>query len=259
MFRKAKFGTNFAVIGVENQKQTHYLMPLRCMEYDLKEYQRQETELRKRLKEKTESGERISDAEFLSKVLKDAKLQPCLTFVLYYGDDWDGSMSLHGLMDFTHMPETIRNMVNDYKLNVLDIKRLESTEMYHTDLRQVFDFIRYSKDKNKLKELVERDTAYANLDEDAYDVIAAFTKSEELVRLKETYRKGEKQDMCQALKDWAAEERSEGKLEGKIEGKIEGRMISLRAIMENLGLSLEKAMDVLNIPLEEREQYIAGI
>ena len=61
--------------------------------------------------------------------------------------------------------------------------------------------------------------------------------------------------MCQALKDWAAEERSEG----KIEGKIEGRMISLRATMENLGLSLEKAMDVLNIPLEEREQYIAGV
>ena len=53
--------------------------------------------------------------------------------------------------------------------------------------------------------------------------------------------------MCQALKDWAAEERNEG--------KREGRMISLRAIMENLGLSLEKAMDVLNIPLEEREQY----
>ena len=109
------------------------------------------------------------------------------------------------------------------------------------------DFIRYSKDKNKLKELLETDASYANLDEDAYDVIAAFTKSEELMRLKEKNREGEKQDMCQALKDWAAEERREGKLE------------SLRAIMENLGFSLERAMDVLNIPMEDRAQYIANI
>ena len=61
--------------------------------------------------------------------------------------------------------------------------------------------------------------------------------------------------MCQALKDWAAEERSEGRLEGK----IETTRASLRAIMGNLGFSLERAMDVLNIPKEERAQYIAEI
>lgn len=95
--------------------------------------------------------------------------------------------------------------------------------------------------------MLETDENYANLDEDAYDVIAAFTKSEELMRLKEKNREGEKQDMCQALKEWAAEERREGKLE------------SLRAIMENLGFSIERAMDVLNIPMEDRAQYIANI
>jgi len=49
LFRKASFGANFAVIGVENQRQVHYLMPVRCMEYDLKEYQRQEVEQKKAL------------------------------------------------------------------------------------------------------------------------------------------------------------------------------------------------------------------
>lgn len=247
LFRRASFGTNFAVIGVENQKQTHYLMPLRCMEYDLKEYQRQEVAVRKYVEKKTASGDMISSEEFLSRFPEWGKLHPCITIVLYYGEGWKGSTDLHGLMDFKNIPEELQGMVNNYKLNLLNIKELESTEMYHSDLRQVFDFIRYSKDKEKLKELLETDENYANLDEDAYDVIAAFTKSEELMRLKEKNREGEKQDMCQALKEWAAEERREGKLE------------SLRAIMENLGFSLERAMDVLNIPMEDRAQYIANI
>jgi len=57
--------------------------------------------------------------------------------------------------------------------------------------------------------------------------------------------------MCKALKDWAEEERREGKLEE--------RVYSLRALMSNLGLTLEKAMDALNIPPEERAQCIAEI
>ena len=190
---------------------------------------------------------------------KNIRLHPCITFVLYYGDAWDGSTDLHGLINFDGMPEALRDTVNNYKLNLLDIKKVKNTEVYCTDLRQVFDFIRFSKEKEKLKQLIETDGAYKNLAEEAYDVIALFTKSEELVKLKEKNRKGEKQDMCQGLKDWAAEERREGRLEGKIEGKIETTLASLRAIMGNLGFSLERAMDVLNIPKEERAQYIAEI
>lgn len=50
--------------------------------------------------------------------------------------------------------------------------------------------------------------------------------------------------MCKALQDWAAEERMKEKLE------------NLRAIINNLKLSAEKAMEVLNIPPEEREKYL---
>lgn len=251
LLRKTQFGTNFAVVGAENQKQVHYLMTLRCMEYDLKEYQRQETELKVEFARIISKSRRISDAEFLSRVSKEARLHPCITLVLYFGDEWDGYKELHELIDFADMPDALRNMVNNYRLNLIDVKRLESTKMYHSDLRQVFDFIRFSEDKCKLKELVESDRAYAELAEDAYDVIALFTNSEELIRRKESYRKGDKQDMCKALKDWAEEERREGKLEE--------RVYSLRALMSNLGLTLEKAMDALNIPPEERAQCIAEI
>ena len=32
---------NYIVVGIEEQEYTHYLMPVRCMEYDLREYERQ--------------------------------------------------------------------------------------------------------------------------------------------------------------------------------------------------------------------------
>ena len=206
LFRKASFGANFAVIGIENQAQVHYLMPVRCMEYDVKEYQRQEVE-------RSWAQEKPTDAEFLSGFPKDGKLHPCITIVLYYGDEWDGSTNLHDLLDFTGIPEELKSMVSNYKINLLDIKKLENTEVFHTDLKQVFDFIRCSKNKKKTQKLLATDPAYQSLSEDAYDVMAAFTKSKELMQLREK-QEGEKIDMCKALQDWAAEERKEGRKEG---------------------------------------------
>ncbi|MBP3578156.1 MAG: hypothetical protein J6K15_08615, partial [Lachnospiraceae bacterium] len=109
---------------------------------------------------------------------------------------------------------------------------------------------------------------------DAYDVMAAFVKSKTLVQLKET-EEGETIDMCKALQDWAARERREGRQEGRSEGILVGRnegilagrtegmleekLANLRAIMINLKLTADKAMDVLNVPQEERAQYAAKL
>jgi len=263
LFRRASFGANFAVIGVENQSQVHYLMPLRCLEYDLKEYQRQEVEHKNLLRQKKENGKKNSEAEFLSGITRECKLHPCITIVLYYGDDWDSSTDLHGMLDFAGIPEELRGMVSNYKINLLDIKKLKDTEMFHTDIRQVFDFIRCSKSKKKMKELIMEDAAYQNLPKDAYDVMAVFTRSEELMQIREK-QEGENLDMCQALKDWAAEERAEGRKEGRKEGitlgitqgMMEEKLKNLKAVMINLKFTAEKAMEVLNIPQEERMGYL---
>ena len=187
LFRKASFGANFAVVGIENQQQVHYLMPVRCMEYDVKEYQRQEVEQKRALKKAAEE-KGITGAEFLSEFPKEGRLHPCITIVLYYGDAWDGSADLHGLLDFTNIPEELCAMVNNYKLNLLDVKKLDKTDMFRTDLKQVLDAIRCAEDKEKLKELLRTDPAYKKLTEDAYGVIAAFTNAEELVQIKEKSR-----------------------------------------------------------------------
>lgn len=121
----------------------------------------------------------ISSAEFLSGFTKDSRLKPRMTLVLFYGECWDGSQKLHGILDFKDIPEKLRTMVNDYQIHLLEIRKLPDTGVFRTDLKQVFDFIRCSNDKEKLKELVEHDSAYRNKEEDAYEAVAAFTNGEE--------------------------------------------------------------------------------
>ena len=46
-----------------------------------------------------------------------------------------------------------------------------------------------------------------------------------------------------------------GRDEGRDEGRAEGLTSSIRHVMSNLGVPMEKAMDVLQIPLTERAKY----
>lgn len=72
--------------------------------------------------------------------------------------------------------------------------------------------VRYAEEPEKLKELIEQDKAYQNMEEDAYDMVAAYTHAEELVGMKSFYKKkGGKVDMCGAIAGLIAE----GKMEGK--------------------------------------------
>ena len=65
------------------------------------------------------------------------------------------------------------------------------------------------------------------------------------------------------LKDMAKENREEGREEGRKEGREEGReegsantlLANIRSIMQNLGISLEKALEVLNIPTSDYAKY----
>lgn len=60
VIRKAAFGVNFMVIGIENQEEVHYLMPLRCMSYDASEYERQAAVVGRQVRRRKD----ITSAEF---------------------------------------------------------------------------------------------------------------------------------------------------------------------------------------------------
>ena len=150
------------------------------------------------------------------------RLHPVITFILYSGEEpWDGPERLHDILDFTDIPDELREMTPDYKINVIEIRKLKDTSAFKTDIRQVFDFIRYSEDKDKLKDLVEKDDYYRNMEADAYDVVANYTKADDLITTKKYYeREDGKIDMCKAIKDLIADGREEGREKGKEETMI---------------------------------------
>ncbi|MBD5465092.1 MAG: transposase [Lachnospiraceae bacterium] len=243
LIRKAAFGMNFAVIGVESQTEVDYLMPLRVMSYDVGEYEQQAARSRKIVRRK----KGISRAEFLSGFTKESRLKPCMTLVLFYGECWDGSQKLHGILDFKDIPEKLRAMVNDYRIHLLEIRNLPDTEVFRTDLKQVFNFIRCSNDKEKLKELVEHDPVYKNMEEDAYEAAAAFTNGEELIDVMKFHKEGGKVNMCQALTALIAD--------GRMEGQTEEMIRIIRKMVEK-GLEVLDIAKLLDKPEEDTERMI---
>ncbi len=274
LIRRSCFGVNFAVVGVENQEAVHYLMPLRCAEYDVFEYRRQAKEIERQLAQdrkqerkcEAATSRSLTSAEYLSGFRRRDRLHPCITLVLFYGEDWDGSRDLYGLMDFTDIPPEFRSLVNNYRMNLLEVRKLSNTDMFHTDLKQVLDFIRYSKDKKKLRELVEQEKVYRHMDREAFDVAMTFTHSRELKAYRDKMENHEEDDldMCQAITEMLADEREEGRSEGielgrsqGIEmGRLEGMLHTLYNLVEQGLLTLRDAAMQARMPESE---FMAGM
>ena len=113
------FGVNFAIIGIENQEKNDYEMPLRTMQYDVNRYQKQAKIIKKEVRSNPTG---LTSGEFLYGFKKDSKLNPIITFVLYAGtEEWNGPISLHDMIDFTGLPESLKEMVSNYKVNIINI------------------------------------------------------------------------------------------------------------------------------------------
>ena len=63
--------------------------------------------------------------------------------------------------------------------------------------------------------------------------------------------------MMEERKEGFREGERQGLAKGKAEGKAEGMALSIRSMMEKLNFSMEKAMDILQIPAAERAKYAA--
>ena len=146
----------------------------------------------------------------------------------------------------------MKELVQNFKTHIVEVRKLKDTSVFRTDIRQVFDVIRCSEEPDKLKELVTGDSAYQNMEEDAYDMIAAYTNVEELISMKEYHRKkGGKVDMCGAIA---------GLIE---EGKIEGRLEGIKALIEtceefNVSKedTLERIKEKFSLSKENAETYL---
>ena len=239
LLRKTAFGMNFAIIGIENQDEIDYEFPLRNLHYEVNQYEKQAARIRREVKENAKG---LSAGEYLYRFKKESKLYPVLTFVLYTGEEpWDGPMSLSDILDFTDIPRELKDKVADYSINLVDIRRLEDTSVFQTDLKHVFDFIRCAEDKKKLVDLVNSEPYYRNMDEDALDVVSLYAKSKELIAMKKYMNEGGRWDVCKGIRDLMEDSKAEGREEG------------IRALV-NTCKSLDTSLEFVEEKLQEQFQ-----
>ena len=196
----------YVLLGIENQTEVHYAMPVRNMLYDALQYTRQVTMIadkHRAQKGKSEYGA-SNRAEFISGFHKNDKLLPVITLVLFFNaDEWDGPRSLMDMMEITN--PIIRRLVVDYPIYVIAPQSLKDSdfEKFRSSLREVMGCIKYSKDKRKLADFISNNPRM-NMELTAARVIEAINHVP--IKIEEGV---DRFDMCQAIEEMIEDGRKE--------------------------------------------------
>jgi hypothetical protein len=189
--KKAAYGVEFVVLGIESQKKIHYAMPLRTLLYDglgyLKEYQ-------EIVHARKQDHEKKTEDEFLSGMRKEDRLHPIISIVVYYSEKlWDGPLCLKDMI--VEMPEEIGQIFSDYKMNLLQVKDSDQYYFHNEDVRTVFDISReiFRGNFDAIAQKYNRD-----IDAELAAVIGKITDNTELLRGAE---EREVVNMCTSLEN----------------------------------------------------------
>ena len=212
--RKTAYGVDFIIWGLENQEKIHYAMPLRHMIGDSLIYLKEYNEIAaKNRKEKEYS---TSD-EFLSALKKDDRLHPVISLCIYYGEkEWDGPFNL---LDMLMIPEYLKPLVSDYKMNLVQVRQSENLCFQNQDISIVFDMIRsiYNKDYETFHEMYKDKIMSTELGLTVGSVVKSQAIINEVMKMEE---KRSEIDMCEALQRWYDEATQKGERTGQIRGTI---------------------------------------
>ena len=254
----------YLLLGVENQSDIHYAMPVRNMLYDALQYSAQvDTTAKAHKKAKREDKPTLG--EYLSGFYKSDRLIPVVTLVVYFGaKHWDGPMSLHEMM--TVQDEDILKYVTDYRINLVapEAMTMEDADKLCTDLKEVMLFVKYSEDKDKLSDILERDEKFKAIARDTAEVIKAVTGTDMTINESE-----ESVNMCKAIQDIRLEGIEQGIAQGiekgvaqGVEQGVEKTIVMTIHILRSMGMSDEEIVDKIvknsNISEEDAERYVYG-
>ena len=224
----------YFLLGIENQSEVHYAMPVRNMLYDSLNYSGQVSRIEKNHKK---CKDKLSSAEYLSGVTKSDKITPVITLVLYWGNEaWDGPKSLYEMFKETDLD--ILRYVNDYHINLIEPKDIKDFSKFRTELGKVLEFINASDSLAKMKEILENNHEYyLHMDLESARMIETFGKAK--IDMKQYEKNKEEVDMCKAIEDMI--------LEGKQEGIQEG----IKALIE-VAKELGATTDIIEKKVEEK-------
>ena len=234
---------SYVLLGVENQTDVHYAMPVRNAIYDALQYGKQVSDIAAghRRSQKDYSGK--TGGEYLSGFLKEDHIKPVITLVIHFGaEEWDGPLSLHEMMPIRDME--ILSYVENYRIHLIDPAKLTEEELnkFSTSMREVMGYIKYSNNKEKLLDFLRTDT-HKSIEMNAARVIKTITKTP--IKISE---EKEGIEMCQAIEELIAESEARGEVRGKAEGMCLEMNIPKKGIIKRL-------QDKLNISMQQADEY----
>ena len=206
----------YLIIGIENQTDIHYAMPVRNMIYDALQYGKQvdQTARRNQRNRRTRVQKK---GEFLSGFYKEDKLIPVITFVIHFGaEEWDGPTSLKEMMDL--QDEVLEEYIQDYRIYLIDPVKLTEEELgkFKSSLREVLMFMKYSKDEEKMDEFIRNNENMSRMDRMAAEVMKCIGK------IPMEIEEGGEVNMCKAIDDMMEKRERKGRQEGIQKGIQKG-------------------------------------
>lgn len=222
----------YVLLGIENQTDIHYVMPVRNLIYDALQYGKQVSDVS--AKHRKESGNGHNRGEYLSGFYKEDRLTPVITLVVHFGADaWDGPLSLHEMMS-VDKPE-IMQMVPDYRIQLIDPARMKPEDLmkFETSLREVMGYIKYSKDKEGMKTYMAGNSR-TMLERTAAQVIKAITNTP--IEIPEGL---EEVNVCEAIEEMMKDSKAEGKLDA-FAGLVKDGLLSVKDAAARLNMTEEE-------------------
>lgn len=222
----------YLLLGIENQSNKHFAMPVRNMVYDAAQYAKQVSNAAASRRGNKKTGRE----EYLSGFTKEDKLLPVITLVIFWSSDkWDAPTSIYEMIDIKD--EDVLKYIQNYRINLIapyDMKEEDFTK-FDTSIAKALKYIKYSKDGYALHSMLRSDKAYERVDLATAEVIRAVTNSS----LKFEENGGEVVNMCLAEEQIIEMAKNESKQE--IAKKfIEMGKVSLEDIAFAVGLKLEE-------------------
>jgi hypothetical protein len=230
----------YLLLAIENQSNIHYAMPVKNMVYDALQYAKQ---VKGAIASHKVSGdyEGVGSDEYLSGFMKEDRLLPVVTLVIYFDSkEWDGPLSIHEM--FLEQDARVLALVPDYRVNLLAPASIEdhNFEKFQSSLKEVLSFIKHARDKDKLKKVLDADESFRHLGRSEVDVLNA------CVGAKITVNEGEEAiDVCLAIQQMNEEAAQKE--------RISTLLNSIKNLMKKMDWTAEHSMDVLNVSENDRE------
>lgn len=210
----------YVLYGVENQSEIHYAMAVKSNLYDALDYAGQVEEAARKHRKDRKKAQKREKAE-------EAASEKELNSGEFLSGFW-----------------------KEDKLIAPALMADSEIEKFQTNLREVLLFIKYSKDKGKLKQILKsNEKRFRQVERRAADVIETITNS----RLKYD-EKEMKVDVCQAIKEMREESEQIGEKRGALETAQKNARnfykmgIDVEKVAEGVGYDLKTVKEWLGLP-----------